>query len=236
MRRQVLALALVAGIAAGPQVLAQDGEVTEVVITAQMRDEYDPSATPAIVLKRRADNLITEISVICDTRDPAQRRAELRTTLRNLIRAAEKDPAIELGLGEEVVGRFDETMIDTIIGPFPKPDTEAARLIVKTRIQPGDTLDGATGRIKAFAKATPKAGRTEILLTEDWNLTLVRPDQYWGQIIDLVAKDSLQTAGAFGPGYGVQVEGLNLPVSWYQSGPLELSLFIPYKMTVRRGE
>jgi hypothetical protein len=29
------------------------------------------------------------------------------------------------------------------------------------------------------------------------------------------------------------VEGLQLPVSWYQAGPLDLALYIPYKLTVR---
>ena len=34
-------------------------------------------------------------------------------------------------------------------------------------------------------------------------------------------------------GHRIEVLGLQLPVSWYQSGPLELALYIPYKLTVR---
>ena len=45
--------------------------------------------------------------------------------------------------------------------------------------------------------------------------------------------DSLKTAAAFGDGYGVSAQGLQLPLSWYQSAPLELALYIPYRMEVR---
>ncbi|MDH4385788.1 MAG: hypothetical protein QE280_10135 [Caulobacter sp.] len=225
----LLAAALL--LTAGP-VLAQDGDVGEIVVTASRIEEFDAARTPAIVLRKRADNLIILINVVCDTRDPGQRRSELKTTLRSLIQAAAKDPAIALGLGEEVVGGFDETMIDSIIGSANRPDTSAAVLLIKTAVTPSDTLDSASNRIETFISKTARAGRTEILTQGDWNLTLVRPEQYRGEIISLIARDALTSAGAFGQTYGVTVEGLNLPVTWYQAGPLDLALYIPYKLQI----
>ena len=36
----------------------------------------------------------------------------------------------------------------------------------------------------------------------------------------------------FGPGYGVMLTGLERPVAWSRSGPLELALYIPYALTI----
>jgi hypothetical protein len=229
----LIALALAAAAHAPPAAAQDGGDVAEIVVTAERLTEYDPTETPHVALIRRADNLIVEVSVLCDTRDLSQRRAELKTTLRSLIAAAEKDRSIELGLGGEVVGRFDDSMLDAVIRPAQRPDSSVATLVVKTSVGPTDTFDAATGRIKAFVERTPKAGRTEILLSGEWELTLLGPARYRPEVARLVAEDAARMAQLFGPAYGVEVEGLQLPVSWYQSGPLDLALYIPYRLTVR---
>jgi hypothetical protein len=231
MRKFIIGLAI-AGLLTAP-VLAQESGVEEVIVTASRISEYDATQTPHVVLRKRADNLLVEAYVICDTRDPTQRRAELKATLRSLIAAATKDPSIELGLGEEIVGSIDETMIDTLITASGRVDTEQVTLLIKTRIGPTDTLDGASKRIEDFVKKTPKSGRTEIVTSDEVNLSIIQPEQYRGEVIALIAKDSLKAAGAFGGDYGVTAQGLQLPISWYQSGPLELALYIPYRMEVR---
>jgi hypothetical protein len=213
-------------------VRAQEAGLDEIVVTGARLTEYDPVKTPYVTLKKRADNIVTEVRVVCDTRDMSQRKQELKTTLRNMIKAAAA-AGVELGLeGEEVIGRFDDTMLDAVIKPDGKPDTSVAVLVVKTRVAPADTFDAATGRITSFADKTAKAGRTEILPTEDWNLTLIGPQRYRGDVLALVADDARKTAAAFGPDYAVAAKGLQLPISWYQSGPLELALYVPYELTV----
>jgi len=229
MRKLIIGLTI-AGLLTAP-VLAQ--EVEEIVVTGSRISEYDATQTPHVVLRKRADNLLVETYVVCDTRDPAMRRAELKATLRSLIAAAAKDPSIELGIGEEIVGKVDETMIESLISSSSRVDTEQVTLLIKTRIGPADTLDGASQRIEDFVKKTPKSGRTEITTSSDVNLSIIQPEQYRGEVIALIAKDSLKSAAAFGDGYGVTAQGLQLPISWYQSGPLELALYIPYRMEVR---
>jgi hypothetical protein len=208
-------------------------DLNEVVVTASRIQEYDSARTPDVALKKRADNLIVEVTVICDTRDESQRKNELRQTLRNLIRAAKDDDGIALGVGEEVVGDFDETMLDTVIRPAGKVDTSSATLLVKTAVSKTDTFDAATARIKRFVDRTAKVGRTEVLIDNGWQLTLIGPERYRPDVAKLVAEDAQRIAATFGPAYGVEVEGLQLPVSWYQAGPLDLALYIPYKLTVR---
>ena len=231
MKSMTLAAMLLTLACTAAPVQARQSGLEEIVVTARL-SEYDPVKTPYVTLNKRADNLITAVRVVCDTRDPSQRKLELKATLRNMIKAA-AGSGVELGLeGQEVIGRFDETMLDAVIQPDGKPDTSVALLVVKTRVAPTDTFDAATGRIKAFAEKTAKAGRTEILPTQDWNLTLIGPQRYRGEVLNLVADDARKVAGTFGGDYAVTAEGLQLPLSWYQSGPLELALYVPYKLTV----
>jgi type IV pilus biogenesis protein CpaD/CtpE len=215
---------------AAPIALAQDEAANEVVVTAEKR-EVNEARTPHVVLMRRADNLITEVKVVCDTRDPTQRVNELKATLRNMIKGS--NGQIELGVGDVLVGRFDATMLDRVITPQLRADTSEATVIIKTHIVAGDTFDTAAARITDFIAKTPKVGRSEILREKEWNLTIIKPEQYRGAIIAKVAEDARGISAAFGPGYGVSVDGLQQPVDWYQSGALDLALFIPYKLVVQ---
>lgn len=222
-------LLLVSGVAA----MAQDTSVDEIVVTAQMAD-YDANETPAIVLKKRADNIITSIEVTCDTRDLTQRRQELKATLQALIKAAGA-AGIELAVNsDDVVRKFDPNDLDSIIRSATKVDTSTATLTLKTKVLPTDTYESVTARVEAFVKRTPKSGRTEVLMSDNWDLTLVGPGQYRDEIIALVAADANKTAAAFGAGYSVSVDGLTLPVTWYQSAPLELALYIPYRQSIHK--
>lgn len=228
---KTLALGLALALVLAAPVAAQNEGIEEIVVTGSRLTEYDPVKTPHVVLRTRADNIVTTVRVVCDTRDVSQRRDELRATLRNMIKAA-PGARVELGLGDEVIGRFDDSMLDAVIKPDRKADTSVAVLVVKTRILPGDTFDAATGRIKAFADKTAKVGRTEILPDEEWNLTLIGPQKRRPEVLDLIAEDARVTAKRFGDDYAVAVEGLQLPLSWYQSAPLELALYVPYRLTV----
>lgn len=231
-RLAVLAASLV--LVAGPIAVAQDSDVSEIVVTGSRMQDYEPTETPAIVLKKRADNILTRIEVTCDTRDPVQRKAELKATLQALVKGAAA-AGIELAVEtDDVVRKFDAADLDGIIRAAAKVDTSTATLTLKTRVLPTDTYDSVTGRIEAFVKKTPKTGRTEVLMSGGWDLTLIGPGQYRSDIISLVAADANRTAAAFGDRYGVSIDGLTLPVTWYQSGPLELALYVPYRQTISR--
>jgi hypothetical protein len=232
--------ALAAGallLSLGGPAWAQNVGVEEIVVTAQRLSDYDPGETPYVALRKRADNLIVTVQVICDTRDPQQRKSELTASLRALVKLAEQQ-GIALGIEDEdeedVMTALDPAKLEKMIGGGGKPDTSSVSFTLKTKIQPTDTFGTATGRVEAFVGKTPKVGRTEVLLQDDWNLTLFGPEQYREQIIALVAADARKTASAFGPDYGASVEGLTLPVTWYQSAPLELALYIPYRQRVER--
>ncbi len=211
---------------------ASSSAVGEVVVTAE-KQNYNANSTPHVTFIRRADNLITEVNVVCDTRDPRQRREELKATLLGMIKGAGPGSQIEMGIGDEVIGRLDPTMLDAVIEPDNKVDTSRATVVVKTHILETDTFDSATGRITAFIERTPKIGRSEVLREKEWNLTIINPEQYRPAILAKIADDARATTSAFGAGYGASVDGIQRPVDWYQSGPLDLALFIAYRLTVQ---
>jgi hypothetical protein len=195
-------------------------------------EAFDNRQVPHVVLMRRADNLLVEVHVVCDTRDPSRRIEEMKATLRNMVRAAGKEHGIELGQGEEIVGAFDETMIEAVIKPDSKADTSSATLLVKTPVAAGDSFDQASRRIKTYIDKVAKVGRSEVLIKGDWQLTLIGMRRYRPEIVAAVADDARRAAADFGDGYGVHVTGLEHPIQWYQAGPLDLALYIPYKLEI----
>lgn len=229
MTRSTVRLAFLVGLCLAGAASAQDMRNAEIVVTAsKYADSTDVAVIPHITLPRRADFVITRINVVCDTRDLAQRTGELRTTLRGMMAAADADPSIALSLGYEVLGELSDPMLDELIVDYDRPDTSHAELVLKTAVSPDDTLDTAKARLKAFIDKVEKAGRTEVLSDERWDLTIIGPERNRQDLIRLIADDAKQAAAQFGPSYGVTVEGLQGPIEWYQTAPLELSLYIPY--------
>ncbi len=228
----VAAVALVVTALLTTSILAQEAGGLETVVVTGARGEYDPQTVPHVILLRRADHVITKVRVVCDTRELSKRRQELKDTLRSMIGEASRSGTISLGVGDEIVADLTEKMLDKVIEPDAKADTSVAVVVIKTRVTKEDMFDDATGRIERFIETTPKAGRTEILRENRWDLTIVGPEQYRAGLIAKVAEDAKQTAKLFGPDYIVHVEGLQHPVAWYQKGPLDLALYIPYSLTI----
>jgi len=214
--------------------LAQDA-MDEIVVTGSRAIEWDPDDVPVIQVARRADNLIVVVRVVNDTRDAASRQTELTQTLRAMARGAAGRADIDLSIEDEgALIPLTEDMVATLsLGvDSGRSDTSVATLIVKTPIRANDTLDTATARIEAFVDDLNPVGRSIVDISGDWELSIVNPPQYRPAILAAIAADARTTTEIFGAGYAVHVEGLSNRVTWRQSGPLDLSLFIPYDMTV----
>ncbi len=224
MRKHLMGLAIVL-LASGAQ-----AQVETVVVTGS-RIGYDSEA-PNVTLPQRADHLVTKVRVVCDTRDLEKRRDELRQTLRSMIAEAARTDSISLSVGDELLVDFTEKMLDKVIVPDSKVDTSDAYVVIRTELTKDDTFDGATQRIKNYVAHTPKAGRTEILIDEKFNLGLIKPERYRAELISRIAEDTKRIAQTFGADYTPRVEGLQRPIQWYQSGPLDLALYIPYGVIV----
>ena len=207
----------------------------EIIVTGSRAIEWDPDDVPVIQLERRADNLIVAVRVVNDTRDAPGRRDEITRTLRAMARAAAGRADIDLSIEDDgTLVPLTEDMVATLtLGIDPgRSDTSVASLVVKTPIREGDTLDAASERIEDFVGGIAPVGRSIADISGDWQLSVINPAQYRAPILAAIAADARATATTFGEGYAVQVEGMSNRVTWRQSGPLDLALFIPYDMTV----
>jgi hypothetical protein len=95
-----------------------------------------------------------------------------------------------------------------------------------------DTFETATDRLKRLIDGAEKFGRTEISRETRWDLTLVAPEQNRDELIRRIIEDSRHTADLLGNGSGIAIEGLQRPIEWYRTGPLELALYIPYHLQI----
>lgn len=239
---KLFATLFIAGLLAAPGIVAaQDQtELNEIVVTGSRiqrgynNDEVAPTV-PTVTVTRRADNLIVSVWVVNDTREAAGRRTELIQTLRNMARVAGGQPDIALSIQDDgQLVAFTDDMISTLTLGVDggRSDTSTTSLIIKTPIRPGDTLDTASARIEQFVARIDKAGRTLVNITGGWQLSIVNPAQYRPNVLEAIAADARRTSGIFGPGYAVEVQGMSNTLTWVQSGPLELAMFVPYTMSV----
>ena len=212
-----------------PHDIGQD----EIIVTGSRReaDGYD-ATQPAVGLRRHADFAIQQVTVTGDTRDPAQRHQEMFETIRAAIAAAGRS-GVQLATGETVVEPLTlENYRNLSLHADNRPDAERVSFLVKVPLTDTSDVAAITARITAFVHAVPVSGRALVATTDDLTLSVVRPDQYRGQIVDLVAADARAMAARFGSDYAVEARGVERPVEWSRAGLTDVLLYIPYQITV----
>ncbi|MEG3180682.1 TonB-dependent receptor [Sphingomonas sp. LT1P40] len=223
--------------------LAMPALAQEVIVTAQRRGfggdgSYSngviAASRPIINLKRTADFAVQPVRVVGDARDATARKADLRATIANMIAGAAK-AGVELAIGEYVLTPLTLAEYGNLrFSGDGRPDTDQTFFLVKVRLTPGMDIATAKATVARFVEAVAKAGRTQVSISGEPTLSVVNPDQYRGQIIDLIAADAAASAAKFGTGSGVDVTGLDRPVEWARGGPTEVFLFLPSSYTVRK--
>jgi acetylornithine deacetylase/succinyl-diaminopimelate desuccinylase-like protein len=238
--RTLCLLALPAAFAAPAE--AQNLGESEIVVTgSRIPQPGSPTVVrpPAIGLKRIADFAVQYVTIVGDTRDEKTRRDEIFGMVRGAIELAARRGDIELASGTLIVepltlanyrnlelGDEDEDDDDY------RPDTDRISFLVKTRLAAGMDSKAALDRIAAFVKAVPAVGRAEMKTDGELTLSVVGPDKYRGQIVDLVAADARATAVRLGPDYSVTANGLDRPVEWTRASLTEVYLYVPYDYSI----
>jgi len=231
---KAMVLSACAFAAMGLPVLAQDAAAPalgEVVVTASRQNApFAQQNRPVVGLRRRADSAVMRLTISSDSRDAGDRTREIQTML-----AAALDRAPAAGV-ELVMGNFElipVTRANYKSLPLQyggRVDTSRVDLMIKARLT-GSAAD-AQKLLKAFADGIPKTGRGVVEPVGGFTLTIVNPDQYRDQIVQLVADSARHYSAMFGPDYGVQVTGIDGQVSWSQVSPTEVFLYVPYSYTV----
>ncbi|PKP91056.1 MAG: TonB-dependent receptor [Alphaproteobacteria bacterium HGW-Alphaproteobacteria-16] len=209
----------------------------EVVVTAtrsaQNREGFLGTSIPIITLKRTADFAVQRVAITGDTRDQALRRKEIYAMVKSAIDLAQRN-GVELATGDYVVeplttGNYGNLTLVT----DRRPDSERTSFIIKAKLEPGMDAKAALERISKFIKAVPPTGRAQMETVGDLTLSVLNPDQYRQQIIQMIATDAAATSARFGPEYGVEVRGLDRPVEWSRASLTEVFLYLPAAYVIR---
>lgn len=206
----------------------------EIVVTGLRREasDYD-DRIPAVGLRRVADFAVQGVIVTGDTRDPDKRHDEIYQIIRGAIELAQNRGGIELATGEMVIEPLKLANYRNLtLKNDGRPDSDKTMFLIKTRLAGNVDAKEALNRISTFIKAAPTIGRAELKPAGDLTLSVVAPDQYRGQIVDLVAADARATAAKLGPDYAVEAKGLDRPVEWSRASLTEVFLYVPYAYTV----
>jgi len=230
LRRTCLAALL---CAASPALAQPSVGQEEVVVTARRgsSDDYDEHV-PAVGLRRVADFAVQDVIITCDTRDPDKRHDEIFAMIRGAILQAQRD-GVDLATGTMVVEPLTLANFQSLtLTNDGRPDSDKTEFLVKTRLTSSVDAKSALEKIDHFIKAVPNVGRAEMKARNDLTLSVIAPDQYRGQIIDLVAADARATALKVGPDYGVEIKGVDRPVEWTRASLAEVFLYLPYSYVV----
>jgi len=236
-----IALFLLVGSAV-PPAGAQEIIVSNLKMRSEMREDGEPAPVrPAIVYRRRADNVVQSLLVVDDTRNAEERLSEIKAALVSLDDAAKKSRDVRIALvvetadGLQLVRPFDRQRAIAAITNGNRPDTAQVRILVKTAVVDADAaLSEPFQRLESFVKGVKLAGRAQLEPLGEPALSLVKPEQYRGAVVSAIATDVKAIAEQFGTGYGGKLEGLEHPVEWEQLDELELGLYIPYRLSVTR--
>ena len=229
MRKAIcLAMALLGTTAPA---FGQDMNASEVIVTANRRSSSDYETMPLIGLRRTADFAVQYVSIAGDTRETEPRRAEIFAMVRGAIELA-RARGVELATGQMVVEPLTlDNYRNLPLLNDGRPDSERVNFLVKASLA-GSDAKAALDRIEAFIKAVPAVGRAQMQKGGGLTLSVVGPDKYRGQIVDLVSADAHATAARLGRDYSVEARGLDRPVEWARATLTEVFLYVPYSYTV----
>jgi hypothetical protein len=203
----------------------------EVAVTANRYSApYAQQNRPVVGLRRRADSAVMRLTISSDSRDEADRTREIQTMLAAALDRAGA-AGVELATGSFELLPVTQANYKTLpLMPAGRADTSRVDLMLKVKLT--GTATDAQKRMIDFAAAIPKTGRGVVEPATGFTLTIVDPDQYRDQIVQLVAESARKYSAMFGADYGVQVNGIDGQIAWSQVSPTEVFLYIPYSYTV----
>ncbi|MBD3770274.1 MAG: hypothetical protein IE925_09000 [Rhodobacterales bacterium] len=223
-------LAIFAGAFASGPAAAQD-QLQNIVVTASRIDIDDLVAAPAIYRRVPADFVQVEVVYQSGTRDANERRAELSTMFDRLKKAVADAEGYALygGTLGESSAPIDTVLFGDVYSSYATQGSFTLTLSVDTR--EGESFDKLMERAAAFVKAIKVAGRAEAYLGDEQFLGARHTDKHREALLSDLGAEVRMLEQVFGASK-VTVEGLESRVITQPSGPLEMEIFIPYKLTV----
>jgi len=184
---------------------------------------------PPIVIKKRADFLLLEISLVNDTREEERRRDEVYATLHTMVGGIPRDSKIELFTQEFTLSasHYQIPLVDV----SQKRDTSSVTLYAKVPLSGSDDVGTLAETLRAYVRGIKGEGRTEIF-SGDLGLSIRNPEKYRYEVIQAIAADVKKLRETFGDSFEVVVKGLDARLKWERASISEVELFLPFSYEV----
>lgn len=199
--------------------------VERIVVTGSRIDVFN---SPAVTIVKPADYLLQKVSLINDTRDEKKRTEELHETVRRIVKSANTKDNIEIAVGNEIIYPISLKNFQFDVFKGDRADTSVAYLYIKTPIKQGDKVETLINNLSSFIKKSKRIGRTEIEQRGELVLSIINPEKYRKELLELIAEDIKNTINIFGENYSVEIEGISQSLQWERASISELKLFLEY--------
>lgn len=231
MLRQIALSALIS-LSFIPPALAQDEDM-EIVVTGSRLESWHRFPAPHAYITRRADFAVIEVFIRNDTREQNAREAEILDALRRMETAAQRANMTLALVDDEIdiVRRFSLDGARQLMRPGGRADTSSLTVRLRTAVTADDTLESIHARAARFVENLPKPGRVEMSLGET-DLTMVNLERYRTDMLREILTEARQVSQMSGGVQHVEVGGLENQVAFKRSSDLELTLFLPYTLSV----
>lgn len=213
----------------------------EIVVTGARLQRFAADVVPSVYLERNADFVLISYDFICDTRDRKAREGELRRTLEGLLAGAARRDDIELSTIVEYEDAYDtlyfpkpytQVSVGNFKPQYGRSDTSVQTVIIKTPVEKNDVnVESAIGRIESFIDSVKMNGRTIAVSSEEVQLSVVNVERYREDLTAKIIADVKRQRDLVGGG-AIELSGLENVVRWERSGPMQLTIYLPYKVTV----
>ena len=237
----LLLAALVVNLPFSAITLPAFAQSDEIIVTGSRLERFSNDVTPAVTLTKTPDFILVQYTFRCDTRDRAKREKELKTTLKELLKRANARDDIQLSTIIEFEDGHDTLYFptpytkvnsDDFLGQYGRADVSQIEITVKTPVDDGiSSLDDAEMRIEEFVDSIKMTGRTEAISSEEVQLSIKNVDRYRPELLSAILAESEQLKTALS-GSRVSLSGLENVVRWERTGPLDLEIYIPYKIAI----
>lgn len=226
MKKHIIAMLLcLAGIACCP-LRAQDEAI---VLSPFSVSTAKRSDKPPVVLKKRADFLLLQISLVNDSREEDRRRDEVYNTLKAMVKGVPSNSKIELFTEEFTLSasHYQIPLVDVT----EKRDTSLVTLYAKVPLAETDDVGALAESLRRFVGGIKGDGRTEIF-AGDLGLSIRNPERYRYEVVSAVAADVKRLRESFGDAFEIVVVGLDSRLEWDRTSVSEVELYLPIKYEV----
>ncbi len=205
--------------------ISQVVQLERVVVTGTNIELYE---SPAVTLIKPADYLVQKIKILNDSRELELRMSELRETVRTILKSANKNKSIEVGVGNEIIYPINLNNMQLEYSKGERPDTSTVFLYVKTPINKSEKVENLITKLASFINKSKIIGRSDIIKDGDIILSIINPGKYRKELLGLIAKDLNETINIFGSNYKAEITGLSQSLQWERASISELRLYLEY--------